>query len=89
MVCQKDSEGNGYSTLSGVDFNVMYLAENAWSGEQKIRIDYQQFLKVAEAAKILMHQMYIEKEEMAMATGSKNSEQEHGALDTVVKKTYF
>lgn len=36
-----------------------------------------------------MHQMYIEKEEMAMATGSKNSEQEHGALDTVVKKTYF
>lgn len=53
-------------------------------GEQKIRIDYAQFLKVAEAAKILMHQMYIEKEEMAVATGNKGSELGHGALDTVV-----
>ena len=33
LVCQKDSEGNGYSPLSGVDFNVMYVADNTWCGE--------------------------------------------------------
>ncbi len=33
-------------------------------GQQKIRIDYAQFVKVAEAAKMLMHQMYIERTEL-------------------------
>lgn len=30
-------------------------------GHQKLRVDYKQFLKVAEAAKMLMHQMHIER----------------------------
>ncbi len=33
LVCQKDSEGNGYSPLAGVDFNVMYIADSTYSGE--------------------------------------------------------
>lgn len=33
LICQKDSEGNGYSPLSGVDFNVMYVPEQTWYGE--------------------------------------------------------
>ena len=33
LVCQKDSEGNGYSPLSGVDFNVVYVADSTWCGE--------------------------------------------------------
>jgi hypothetical protein len=38
-------------------------------GPQKIRIDYAQFLKVAEAAKMLMHQMYIEKLDLELKNG--------------------
>lgn len=33
LICQKDSEGNGYSPLSGVDFNVVYVPETTWYGE--------------------------------------------------------
>ena len=40
-------------------------------GNQKIRLDYQQFLKVADAAKMLMHQMYIESADL---NGSKTNE---------------
>lgn len=33
LICQKDSEGNGYSPLSGVDFDVVYVPDSTWSGE--------------------------------------------------------
>ena len=34
VIVQKDSEGNGYSPLSGVDgVNNAYRAETTWSGE--------------------------------------------------------
>jgi hypothetical protein len=35
LICQKDSEGNGYSPLSGVDFEVVYVQDedNSWYGE--------------------------------------------------------
>lgn len=33
LICQKDAEGNGYSPLAGIDFNVLYLPENSYSGE--------------------------------------------------------
>lgn len=33
VVCQKDSEGNGYSPLAGVDHECIYLAESSYSGE--------------------------------------------------------
>lgn len=32
MICQKDSEGNGYSPLYGVDENAVYKDETTWSG---------------------------------------------------------
>ncbi len=34
-------------------------------GQQILKLDYAEFLKVAEAAKMLMHQMYIEKAEQS------------------------
>jgi hypothetical protein len=33
LLMQKDSEGNGYSPLSGVEMDVVYVPENTWSGE--------------------------------------------------------
>ena len=33
LIMQKDSEGNGYSPLSGVDFEIIYIAETSYSGE--------------------------------------------------------
>ena len=33
VICQKDSEGNGYSPLAGVDADVIYEADSTWSGE--------------------------------------------------------
>jgi hypothetical protein len=33
VILQKDSEGNGYSPLSGVDGDAIYVPENTWSGE--------------------------------------------------------
>lgn len=33
MIIQKDSEGNGYSPLSGIDDEAIYVAENTYSGE--------------------------------------------------------
>jgi len=33
FICQKDSEGNGYSPLSDADSNAVYIPENTWSGE--------------------------------------------------------
>ena len=32
LVCQKDSEGNGYSPLEGVDFDVIYIEESTYDG---------------------------------------------------------
>ena len=33
LIMQKDAEGNGYSPLYGVDFNVVYVPDNnTWSG---------------------------------------------------------
>ena len=31
-ILQKDSEGNGYSPLSGIDLNAVYIPDNTWSG---------------------------------------------------------
>lgn len=31
LICQKDSEGNGYSPLAGADL-ACYVEENTWSG---------------------------------------------------------
>jgi hypothetical protein len=33
MVCQSDSEGNGYSPLEGIDSDAVYKAETSYSGE--------------------------------------------------------
>ena len=33
IICQSDSEGNGYSPLAGVESNCVYVPENTWSGE--------------------------------------------------------
>lgn len=33
VILQKDSEGNGFSPLEGVDENALYDAENSWSGD--------------------------------------------------------
>jgi len=33
LILQKDSEGNGYSPLRGVDFDVVYVADTTWRGE--------------------------------------------------------
>lgn len=33
LIMQKDAEGNGYSPLSGIDFDVVYVPESTWSGE--------------------------------------------------------
>ena len=32
VVLQKDSEGNGYSPLKGVDSDAVYIPYNTWSG---------------------------------------------------------
>ena len=33
VILQKDSEGNGFSPLEGVDGNCIYAADSTWSGE--------------------------------------------------------
>jgi hypothetical protein len=33
VILQKDAEGNGYSPLSGVDTQAVYVPESTWSGE--------------------------------------------------------
>lgn len=33
LILQKDAEGNGYSPLSGIEFDVVYVKENTWSGQ--------------------------------------------------------
>lgn len=33
VICQKDSEGNGYSPLAGVDENGIYQPDTTWSGD--------------------------------------------------------
>lgn len=33
VILQKDSEGNGYSPLEGVDGDAVYIPENTWSGD--------------------------------------------------------
>jgi hypothetical protein len=33
IILQKDSEGNGYSPLSGADNNSVYIADSTWSGD--------------------------------------------------------
>jgi hypothetical protein len=33
IVLQKDSEGNGYSPLEGVDHEAVYVPDTTWSGE--------------------------------------------------------
>ena len=33
VILQKDSEGNGFSPLQGVDGNCIYVADNTWSGD--------------------------------------------------------
>lgn len=32
LICQKDGEGNGYSPLCGVDFDVVYVPDSTYSG---------------------------------------------------------
>ena len=33
LIMQKDSEGNGYSPLSDIEFDVVYVPDSTWSGE--------------------------------------------------------
>jgi hypothetical protein len=33
VVLQKDSEGNGYSPLAGVDSDAVYIPDSTWSGD--------------------------------------------------------
>jgi len=56
-------EGNTYVSVddeAGGPFLVIEQHENQ-SKNGTVRFDYEEFLAVAEAAKMLMHQMYIEK----------------------------
>ena len=46
LTIEQDNDGDGYNNSNGTFV---------------LRIDYEEFLVVAEAAKMLMHQMYIEK----------------------------
>lgn len=33
VIIQKDSEGNGFSPLVGIDGQAIYVADSSWSGE--------------------------------------------------------
>ena len=33
IVLQKDAEGNGYSPLSGIDNDAIYIPDSTWSGD--------------------------------------------------------
>ena len=33
LIMQKDGEGNGYSPLSGIEFDVVYVPDSTWSGD--------------------------------------------------------
>ena len=33
VILQKDSEGNGYSPLVGIDPDVVYIPDSTWSGD--------------------------------------------------------
>lgn len=33
IILQKDSEGNGYSRLAGVDHDAVYIPDGTWSGD--------------------------------------------------------
>lgn len=33
LIMQKDSEGNGYSPMAGIDFDVVYVPDSTWAGE--------------------------------------------------------
>jgi hypothetical protein len=33
LIMQKDSEGNGYSPLSGIEFDAVYVPDSTYSGE--------------------------------------------------------
>lgn len=33
LILQKDSEGNGYSPMRGIDFDVVYVPDTTYSGE--------------------------------------------------------
>ena len=33
LILQRDAEGNGYSPLSSVEFDVVYVPYSTWSGE--------------------------------------------------------
>lgn len=33
VILQKDSEGNGYSPLSGADHEAVYISDTTWSGD--------------------------------------------------------
>lgn len=37
VILQKDSEGNGFSPLAGIDDNAVYQPYHHWSGEVKIQ----------------------------------------------------
>ena len=58
-------EGNTYVSVddeaAGPFLTIQQHDENSEPG--KVRMDYEEFMAVAEAAKMLMHQMYIEKAE--------------------------
>ena len=58
-------EGNTYVSVDdeagGPFLTIQQHDENSEPG--KVRMDYEEFMAVAEAAKMLMHQMYIEKAE--------------------------
>ena len=33
LIMQKDAEGNGYSPLRGIEFDVVYVPDSTWSGD--------------------------------------------------------
>lgn len=33
LILQKDAEGNGYSPLYGIEFDVVYVPDNSYSGD--------------------------------------------------------
>lgn len=43
VICQKDSEGNGYSPLSGIDSDAYYVADSTYSGDVYMEEDRNEF----------------------------------------------
>jgi hypothetical protein len=74
-------EGNTFVSIedeAGGPF-IIIEQDSSYNEEKNIRVDYEELLAVAEAAKMLMHQLYVEK--AAMENSS--------LIQTEIKQEYY